>query len=513
MDLSIQPDRRVSDNLDISHMTEKIVVHDVDGAFNANAVWSSPMSIDLTSVSNRILLTGPGRVLLALVPSFLQPQRFKKEHGKVNKIHSTSFLDGMRGLASFVVFICHLSYGTWFITFSYGAGAPGENTWLLQLPIVRLLYSGPPMVAIFFVISGYVLSYKPLRLIRARQYEDLMLALSSSIFRRGLRLFLPCFISTFFIACLAQLGLYRMTEAFSNGMRAMHEDHAPTLPSPYAQFMDWAQKMFAFVNVFDWSLYAGSIDLDRHLWTIPIEFRASMVLFITHVLVARMSTILRLGTLGTLIWWGLHWDRWDMLPFWSGAILAELDMIKTSREYRRVTQMDLSREKSNSDGSDGIWWKSFWLANFICGLFLASYPDAIGHVTPGYRYLTTLIPEYFTEKHRFWPSIGAVQIVWTINNFTVVKRIFTSPFLQYLGNISFPLYLMHGPVIHTLGYMVSRNTRSTAHGSGDRDHTDRAVSSGPAQGMGHHGHRSHVALRAGLRFGSCMDHRCRRLGC
>jgi peptidoglycan/LPS O-acetylase OafA/YrhL len=53
------------------------------------------------------------------------------------------------------------------------------------------------MVSVFFVISGYVLSYKAIRLMRAAQYPELLGSLASSVFRRGMRLFLLITASTF----------------------------------------------------------------------------------------------------------------------------------------------------------------------------------------------------------------------------------------------------------------------------------------------------------------------------
>jgi hypothetical protein len=67
----------------------------------------------------------------------------------------------------------------------YGYGQ-GENRGLFQLPIFRLFYSGPPMVAIFFVISGFALSLKPLSLIRVEDWEQSLHTMASLIFRRGI---------------------------------------------------------------------------------------------------------------------------------------------------------------------------------------------------------------------------------------------------------------------------------------------------------------------------------------
>jgi len=395
------------------------------------------------------------RLMYATLPTFLQSSYKKENCGKQGAPHPTAYLDGMRGLAAFAVFLCHLSYGTFDLTHTWGAGEPGqpnENRSLLQLPVVRLLYAGPPMVAIFFVISGYALSYKPVKQMRSRDFEGLMTTLTSSVFRRPLRLILPCFASTFIVLCLTRLGLYKLTEDFANNLRMVHEDHYWTAPNLLAQTCDWMQQMVDFVNVFDWSLYSGSTDLDRHLWTIPVELRCSMALFLTHILVARMTTRLRIASLVFLIGWGTYWTRWEMVPFWAGMVIAELDIVKTTKN-----ELSLS-EKTNSEdhlaNHQPLWRTLIDSATLVVGLFLASYPDADGHASPGYVRLTNLIPDRYTEKHRFWPTIGAVMIVYSISNLDYMKKIFRTRLLSYLGQISFPLYVCHGFVIHTFTYFA-----------------------------------------------------------
>ena len=483
-------ERRFSNTVSIPllHSSEKVGERDVDERLRSprpsspfarafDTAWSSRPRVTsnfhnskapvasytsyLFSSSLRFLFSLVGHALYGLIPSFVEA-RLRREPPKPERQHPTAYLDGIRGLAAFAVFLCHLSYQTWFITYGFGAGEPGENAWPIQLPIVKLFYSGPPAVALFFVISGYALSYKPLRQMRARQYDGLMVTMSSAVFRRSFRLFLPCFASTFVVAMMAQMGFYSATAEFAFNRtfigRAHWEDHAWTAPTMYEQIVDWAYKMFDFVHPWDWFIFGGSVDLDRHLWTIPTEFRASMVLFLTQMMVARMRTTLRLLTIMVLIYWVIHWDRWEMILFWSGLLLAELDHIALARKQAANAdppdiQLGAKQATASRSRRDTLW-RYFWIANFACGLFLASYPDDLGHDTPGYRYLTTLIPEYYTEKYRFWQSVAAVQIIWAVNNADVLKRLFMGAFPQYLGKISFALYLVHGPMIHTFGYWV-----------------------------------------------------------
>jgi peptidoglycan/LPS O-acetylase OafA/YrhL len=56
------------------------------------------------------------------------------------------------------------------------------------------------MVHIFFIISSYALSYKLLKQIHSQQFSALDTTLSSAVFRRAIRLFLPSFVILFLMA-------------------------------------------------------------------------------------------------------------------------------------------------------------------------------------------------------------------------------------------------------------------------------------------------------------------------
>ena len=144
-----------------------------------------------------------------LLPSFIADV-FYPAHKPTWKVHPTSYLDGLRGVASVLVFFCHYTENnTPELTRSYGID---ENipSGLIQLPFLRVIFSGRPMVHIFFVISGFVLSYKPVKAIHSRDMDKCYTALSSSTFRRAFRLFGPCLVSTFFVMVMAQLGYHKV---------------------------------------------------------------------------------------------------------------------------------------------------------------------------------------------------------------------------------------------------------------------------------------------------------------
>jgi hypothetical protein len=197
------------------------------------------------------------RFLVFLVPSFLQG-RHAREQIRPAKLSPTAYLDGMRGLAALFVFFCHYFYQAFVIAESWGCG--DTNYQILKLPFLRLWYQGPAAVCVFFVISGYALSYRPMKLIRSRSYSDLATTMSSLIFRRGIRLYLPTAISTLMIICLLRIGAYEWTRDFANDrtyMKNVVEPHPDRMEDGYAQLRDWAWEMFKSLNVFTWDAGAG----------------------------------------------------------------------------------------------------------------------------------------------------------------------------------------------------------------------------------------------------------------
>lgn len=175
------------------------VVDENDRSYFAVAVGA--LLAALAALRSFLRLDTLMNALLFLRPSFLAPS-----DGKPKKTHPTAYLDGMRGMAAFIVVIYHLS-STPFDT-DHGWGFEKKNYDFIKLPFVRLAISGSVGVALFFVISGYALSYRPMKLLLNGQTLDGHQALASTLLRRWARLFLPTAVSTFMIMLLIQAGAY-----------------------------------------------------------------------------------------------------------------------------------------------------------------------------------------------------------------------------------------------------------------------------------------------------------------
>lgn len=215
-------------------------------------------------------------LLFFLLPTFVQSRLSPRSKAKPKgRTHPTAWLDGMRGLAAFFVFLDHLSYSNHDVYTAWGTGE--GNREFLRLPLIRFFYTGAAMVAIFFVVSGYALSCKPIKLMRDGDWGSLLHTLFSSVFRRAIRLFLPCVASTLLIVFLVRIGVYEWTREIANDPKRFpirREHHPWRYDTTSEQLAVWAMKMWSFVNPYTFDIREGdsAIDLDGHLWTIPVEF-------------------------------------------------------------------------------------------------------------------------------------------------------------------------------------------------------------------------------------------------
>ncbi|KAJ9141682.1 Acyltransferase [Pleurostoma richardsiae] len=401
------------------------------------------------------------RVGFFILPSFVQSRLSGEPKQQSKKPGPTAYLDGMRGLAAFFVFFCHYFYTCFVIAEGWGYGE--HNYSFLKLPIVRLFYQGPPMVCVFFVISGYALSLRPLKLARARALDALASSMASLVFRRAVRLFVPTALSTLLVVVLLRLGAYEGTRGLARDpvfMRNVHEHHPERRASAAAQLAEWAHYMFDFVHVWDWRKFGGSTPLDVHLWTIPVEFRASMMLFLTLMGTARLRTCMRFVVLAGVTWFSYRSDRWEMVLFYAGMGLAELDLIRgahtPSLSGALVPTLPTTSPDSSLTRRTAHAGSLVWPLLSVVALYLMSQPDAYGEQTPGWVYLSSLIPVWFSDKYRYWQSVGAILLVLAVGRSPGWQRVFTNAPALYLGRISYAVYLMHGPVLHTLGYAVER---------------------------------------------------------
>ncbi len=84
---------------------------------------------------------------------------------------------------------------------------------------------------------------------------------------------------------------------------------------------------------------------------------------------------------------------------------------------------------------------------FFVALFLGSQPEYQPWQTPGYITLFRIV--WFKN---FWYQFGSALLVFTISNSLDLQKLFTNPLAQYLGKLSYALYLVHYVVVHVVGF-------------------------------------------------------------
>ncbi|KAF8846425.1 hypothetical protein BDZ45DRAFT_609014 [Acephala macrosclerotiorum] len=377
--------------------------------------------------------------MILLLPSFVTVLWPWQKRDDANQISPTAYLNGVRGIAAYSVYWQH------FLTIFYGGDrlfswhARPQDTWIIQFPYISLFHSGMFPVTTFFILSGFVLSYRPLQYVRSYDYEAVLNNLSSSVFRRGLRLFLPVIPPLIGAAICIHYGYYGR-----GGQPTLSAD----LEVAFWQFE-------RLVNFFDTNNYfPGSIP---PLYTLPVEFRGSMMVFLCVLGVSRLRPWTRMGVLACICWYGLYHGAWETFLFLAGVILAEMRLIREDSNSKD-TIADLFRNPKHLRYSRYAI-NVFWVLLLVTGLYIGSIPVTQSLSAPGYSVLASLAPTSFQQSDHFralfWCSIGSALLILSLENFPPLQYPFATRLVQYLGNISFSLYILHIPVIHTVGRSIA----------------------------------------------------------
>ena len=98
-----------------------------------------------------------------------------------------------------------------FESFAIPKSSFDARPYIFGLPIFKLVFEGGYLaVPVFFIMSGYVCSMKPLKLSRAGKPDEARRVIASSAFRRIIRLFIPASIATIISWFLANTGGFNL---------------------------------------------------------------------------------------------------------------------------------------------------------------------------------------------------------------------------------------------------------------------------------------------------------------
>ncbi|KAF2735898.1 hypothetical protein EJ04DRAFT_599339 [Polyplosphaeria fusca] len=384
----------------------------------------------------------PRRIAQILIPSFLS-QNNSILAGE--PVRPTDFLDGLRGYAAFIVFFGHFIIPAHPKAHTaYGGGHGHDDHWVTQLPILRIFYSGQMCVFLFFVISGFSISLKPIKLARKGQFAALFDALFSAIFRRASRLYIPCVVVLFLSAILACCGAFSYTYALSEAWPFPGDPlPVPTIyNSAWTQLVDWARHMWVWADPLSGMVLPAHMPYGTQLWTIPVELKCSLITWVAILGTAKCTSTLRIGTISAMAVY-FHLMKHPEAPlFLAGTIMAELHCIR------------IEQNRNPPEESPGEKLRNAII--FIFGMMLGSYPRHGGRKALFFRWVHPVAKAIVGESGKsplfFSTSVAAVLMVWVVSKSASLQKLFTSSLARYLGKVSFALYCVHVAMITWFGY-------------------------------------------------------------
>lgn len=356
-------------------------------------------------------------------------------------LRPTAYLDGLRGFAAFLVYWHH--HELWAHMYPPGRTEDiFENSWgrngeyhLATFYGTRLFFTGGHIaVAVFYVISGYVLTLKALQCIQNGQHARVVDVVASALFRRWFRLYIPVLVTTFVLITVWHLfGIW-------NPQTEPKPTYAAEVWNWYKEFKNLS---FIFKEGPMWPSYNG------HLWSIPLEMRGSIITYVAALTLFRATTKARLlCEFGLAFYFMYICDAWYCSVFMMGMLQCDLDLLARRPEPNSGFPSFLRRLESHK--------KMIYSALLVLALFFSGVPSHSRDVdefrsNPGWYYLFYLKPSAVYDPKWFFLAIAANCLVAAIPRIPWLRHFFEGRFCQYLGRISFSLYLVHGPILHLLG--------------------------------------------------------------
>lgn len=305
-------------------------------------------------------------------------------------------LDGLRGLAALVVVACHLlsvlpEIGR-VVSNDRSAPLSDAGMWAVFSPL-HVFWNGTPAVHVFFVLSGFVLILPFTKGGPGGSWVPYYA-------KRLLRLYVPAWASL--AVALALIALVPRT--------------ASPLQSPWADVYVTDPSVGQVAK--DSLLLFSASTINTPLWTLKWEVLFSLLLplYVLAALRWRRLWPLKLGAaLGLAVVGGVQHIEWlTYLPIFAiGAVLGA--------ERERIRELTRS------------WPRVVWLPVAAAGLLLAN--------------AEWISPERPIHGVEAVVTVGATLLVLVFLLSGSAKKLGDTAVAQWLGRVSFSLYLVHLPII------------------------------------------------------------------
>jgi hypothetical protein len=273
---------------------------------------------------------------------------------------------------------------------------------------------------------GFVNSLKPIQQARSGDINSALSSLARSSFNRTGRLVFPATIVTVLAWFICQLGFFEL---------ALYSDAYWLRSTSHPKCTSWGYAIIdLFGEIINTWFYAEN-KYDQPQWALAFLLKGSMYIFVTLLSTINTSIPFRIAVeTGLYIW---SWSIGDCLVgmnVFVGMLIAELSILSLPPPNHRLL-------------------KPIPFVISALALYLMSYPDEYANWTPWSRSLQNFGTHIFptnADFGRFWPGIGAQMLCLSIFFSPYLRSLLSHRRLLYLGSISFPLYLLHGPLMRSV---------------------------------------------------------------
>lgn len=327
----------------------------------------------------------------------------KKERGDFMKNSKIGYLDGIRGIAAFVVVLNHMV--ALFYPGFYGGVIHTSNsleTTLRNSPFYVFI-NGHFAVCLFFILSGFVLSYK---FFNTWDKE----VIREAVIKRYFRLVIPVVFSIFLAYLFMEIGLFYNQEAVlitQSNWGVFWNFEPEFIPMLKDAFVD------TFINY-----SPGTYNMV--LWTMTHEFIGSLVVFAILFIVSGFK-------------------KKQRFIFYILAIIY----------YRHAYTSGFIVGMMMCDYYCNINWKFFkneifsWIL-FISGLLIGSY----------YLKIDSVLQPGFVDMEKSYFLIGGTMVIFGLLNSDILQKFFSIKPILWLGQISFSMYIIHLLIFGTFSCYV-----------------------------------------------------------
>lgn len=331
-----------------------------------------------------------------------------------NKAERFMELEGLRGLAAIIVVVFHailMFYpGLFYGPESYG-GLPIQNMRfednLYANPLMGIL-TGSFSVAIFFVLSGFVLSVGFLK----KGDAGIIKRLAA---KRYIRLTLPALAAILFSYIIIQSGLGAWK------VQAAEITHSSWLAGLWTQAPSlWDALTQSVYGVF----VTGSASYNPVLWTMKYELIGSFIIFGVALLFSNS----KYRWIVYLILCLVFHSSW-YLGFIIGMILADL-YVNHKKQLLSIPAWAL-------------------VIGAIAGVGLGAFPPTN---LRGTLFQWIQIPSMtHAQNMSFYLTVAATLVILAVLSLPRLVKFFAHPKIALFGKYTFALYLVHMPILLSLG--------------------------------------------------------------